>query len=660
VRADLTWPSWAAAFTDLSKRFHEQPAILDGDLVLRWSDLSHLAEGVADGLIARGFEPGQRAAIWMPNGWAWIVCMLGTLLAGGVVVPINTRLRGLEARQLLDGTHARVLFLVDRFLGNDYGELLRQAGGTRAAAIPVSLNAAGGEALAELRRAGEAVGAAERVRRIAAQTSADACVLMHTSGTTGVPKGVAHTNGRLLRAFSFMGEVLGLTPDDRCMVVPPFSHTYGLGLGLLSSQLYGSAIVPVATFEAGAVLRDVERLGVTVLPGPPAMFASLLSHPDLASFDLSSLRAGTTGAAHIPVELIQQVNTRLGMRRLLSAYGLTESTGLVSMCHADDDAAHVASTSGRPVDGMQVRICDPSSGEKLPAESIGEIQVQGYAVMDGYVSPSPTNDVFTADGWLRTGDLGRLTSDGYVQIVDRLKDIVIVGGFNVAPAEVENVLVQHPAILEAAAVGKPDPRLGEVIHAFVVRHPEAPAVSAGELGAFCAERLAGFKVPRHFEFVDALPRNALGKVRKDLLKEEDFRIEFDMSVELGKVREFAQAIRATSPDYLEDPLAVIPPTFLTTHTFWVGEENLPMMRAGVDLRRTLHAEQEYVFHGPPPRVGDRLHCTSYLSDRYTKQGRRGGKLQFLVMTTEYRSPEGVLVATARTTAVQTEQAVQPA
>jgi acyl-CoA synthetase (AMP-forming)/AMP-acid ligase II len=525
VRADLTWSSWAAAADENTTRFRERTAVIDGDLDLTWDELGQIAGEIADGLIARGLAPGERVAIWMPNSWAWIACLLGTLWAGGVIVPINTRLRGFETRQIMDSAQPRFFFVVNRFLGDDYPSLLQAAGGTRAAMLTVSIEDQGGDDLAALRRDGGRVGGAERRVRIAAQRPEEACALMHTAGTTGLAKGVLLTNGRLLRAFSYMGEQLGLTPEDRFMVIPPFSHTYGLGLGLLSSQLYGCAIVPVPVFDAGDVLRDVQRHRVTVLPGPPTMFVSLLEHPDRATFDLRSLRAGTTGATNIPVELVHRVRRELGMTRLLTAYGLTESTGLVSMCHPEDDADHVATTSGRPVDGMEVRIAGAQQSSVLPDDRVGEIQVRGYAVMDGYISGASPDEAITPDGWLRTGDLGRLTQDGYVQILDRLKDIVIVGGFNVAPAEVENVLLLHPAVLDCAVVGVPDARLGEVPYAFVVWRPDYPPVTDVELAAFCTDRVAKFKVPRQFATLEAVPRNAVGKVQKELLKEQAARLQ---------------------------------------------------------------------------------------------------------------------------------------
>jgi acyl-CoA synthetase (AMP-forming)/AMP-acid ligase II len=316
-----------------------------------------------------------------------------------------------------------------------------------------------------------------------------------------------------------MGEFLGLSSEDRFMVIPPFSHTYGLCLGLLAAHIFGCCTLPVAAFDPLAVMATIEQAKVTVMPGPPTLFSALLDHPQRSNYDLRSLRAATTGASTISPDLVLRIKSELGIGRLLTAYGLTESTGVISCSLPTDDLAHLSSTSGPPIPQMEVRIADPISGVPLDSSQTGEIQARGYGIMDGYIKGSGTDAPFTSDGWLRTGDLGRITSDGYVQIIDRIKDIVIVGGFNVAPAEIESVLREHSSVYEAAAIGVPEPRLGQVVWAYVSIRQHFPQPSEGELISHCASRLAKFKVPRSIRFLESLPHNSVGKVQKTELRE---------------------------------------------------------------------------------------------------------------------------------------------
>jgi acyl-CoA synthetase (AMP-forming)/AMP-acid ligase II len=321
-----------------------------------------------------------------------------------------------------------------------------------------------------------------------------------------------------LRGFEAWTEVVGLREGDRYLVVNPFFHAFGYKAGWLSCILRGATILPHAVFDVPQVLARVERERVSVLPGPPALYQSILMHPDRGRFDLSSLRLAVTGAAAIPVELVRRMRDELGFETVITGYGLTEASGIVTMCRHDDDPETIATTSGRPIPGVEVR-CVDEAGREVPRGEPGEVLVRGYNVMRGYFEEdAETAAAIDADGWLHTGDVGVLDGRGYLRITDRKKDMFIMGGFNCYPAEIEGMLFEHPEVAQAAVIGIPDERMGEVGMAFVVPRPGAEP-KPEEIIAWCRERMANYKVPRRVEIVAALPMNAAGKVQKFVLRE---------------------------------------------------------------------------------------------------------------------------------------------
>jgi acyl-CoA synthetase (AMP-forming)/AMP-acid ligase II len=328
------------------------------------------------------------------------------------------------------------------------------------------------------------------------------CDIIYTSGTTGRPKGVQMTHTQTLRAYAEWCDLADLREGDRYLIVNPFFHTFGYKAGCIAALIRGATILPVAVFDVERVLDLVERERVTMLPGPPTLYHALLAAR--GSRDLSSLRAAVTGAADIPVELVRRMRAELPFRSIMTGYGLTEA-GTVTASRPGDSFEQIATTVGTPCDGVEVRIADD-----------GEVLVRGYTVMRGYLGdPAATAEAVDAEGWLHTGDLGALDPDGHLRITGRKKDLFIVGGFNAYPAEIEGFLLGHPAVAQAAVIGVPDERLGQVGKAFVVlREP----VSAEQLIAWSRERIAGYKVPRYVQFLDELPLNATGKVAKDLLR----------------------------------------------------------------------------------------------------------------------------------------------
>jgi acyl-CoA synthetase (AMP-forming)/AMP-acid ligase II len=353
--------------------------------------------------------------------------------------------------------------------------------------------------------------------RAAAVRPQDASDIFFTSGTTGKPKGAMLTHFQSTALYVAWSELAGLREGDRYLLVNPFFNTFGYKAGIIACLLRGATIVPQPVFDVQTTLRLVARERITVLPGPPTLYTSILDHPDRARHDLSSLRVAVTGATTVPVVLIERMRAELRLQTVLTAYGLTESCGTATMCRPDDSLATIATTSGRALDGIEIQIVD-ANGIPVPAENAGEVLIRGFNVMAGYFEDeTATRETIDSQGWLHTGDVGVMDAAGNLRITDRVKDMFIVGGFNVYPAEIEQVLARHHAIAEVAVVGIPDPRLGEVGCAFVVLRPQASAMAA-EVAAYCRDRLANYKVPRQVRFVDSLPRTATGKVLKTALR----------------------------------------------------------------------------------------------------------------------------------------------
>ncbi|MGH8541019.1 MAG: AMP-binding protein, partial [Stenotrophobium sp.] len=349
--------------------------------------------------------------------------------------------------------------------------------------------------------------------RAAAVQPGDRMDILFTSGTTGLPKGVVTTHQQNLRVIADWSKAVGLIPEDQYLVANPFFHSFGYKVGWLGGLLAGCTVLPHAVFDAGAILKRIAREHISVLPGPPTLFISLLNDPARASADLSSLRATITGAAAIAPSLIERIRAELGFKVVLTGYGLTETCGVVSLCEAGDDAETIALTSGKAIPGLELR-CVDGDGKPVPAGEAGEIVVRGYNVMQGYLDDeAETRKAIDADGWLHTGDIGILDARGYLRITDRLKDMYITGGFNCYPAEIERIVAAHPAVAQVAVIGVPDERQGEVGKAYVVARP-GQQIAEKDFIAWCREHMANYKVPRHVEMVTALPANASGKVLK--------------------------------------------------------------------------------------------------------------------------------------------------
>jgi HIP---CoA ligase len=506
-------------------------AVLDEDLRLDFAELAARVSEATRAAISAGLVSGDRVAIWAPNCWEWIVAALGVVSAGGVLVPINTRFKGREAGYVIRRSGARMLFTVRGFLGFDYPEMLHEAHGPVHNGRPVeeleSLERIvllrgepirGTEPFAAFMHDAEHATAEEEDVRVSGVAPDDMSDIIFTSGTTGKPKGVMTTHAQSMRVFQVWSRAVGLREGDRYLIVNPFFHTFGYKAGILACLMRGATIIPHAVFDAPSVLARIQAEKVSALPGPPTLYQSILNHPDRAAFDLSSLRLAVTGAAVVPVALIEAMRDELGFETVLTAYGLTESTGTATMCQPTDDAETIAYTSGCAIPDTEVRIVD-DAGNEVPRGDPGEVVIRGYNVMQGYFEdPEQTAEAIDTDGWLHTGDVGVMDERGYIRITDRKKDMFIVGGFNAYPAEIEGELLRHPAVAQAAVVGAPDERLGEVGVAFVVPR-SGEVIHPDDVIAWAREQMANYKVPRRVEIVDVLPVNASGKVLKFELRE---------------------------------------------------------------------------------------------------------------------------------------------
>ena len=570
---ELTIP---AALDRAARLFPEHPAIAaSGGPRLTYSELRDRSLEVARALIAAGVQPGDRIAIWSPNTTEWVLAALGSFCAGATLVPVNTRFTGHEALDVVGRSRARVLFVADWFLGADrLAQLLTAIHDVQQSAAGASSQHAGagesnehaavGEsnqlmlvvtipvgppppardpvrAQAEmpvitlgelLTRAGDVTLDSARARQAAVSPDQVSDILF-TSGTTGRSKGAMSSHSQALAVAAAWADCGQVTSADRYLIVNPFFHSFGYKAGILVCLLTGATVVPQLVYDPERAMRLIEDERITVLPGAPTIYQTILDHPARSSFDLSSLRLAVTGAAVVPVALVERMQSELSFDVVLTAYGLTEAV-VVTMGRPGDPPQLVATTSGRATAGFEIRIAGAapasagnpgnpgSAGPGNPDDSAdaGEILLRGPNVMLGYLDdPAATKEAIDSDGWLHTGDVGRLDGAGNLTITDRLKDMYICGGFNVYPAEVEQVLARLPGVAESAVIGVPDGRLGEVGKAFVVTRPGGELTEEAVI-AHCRDRLANFKVPRQVEFLAALPRNPSGKALKRLLRED--------------------------------------------------------------------------------------------------------------------------------------------
>ncbi|WP_433196386.1 FadD3 family acyl-CoA ligase [Nocardia sp. CA-107356] len=505
------------ALHDAARVFGAAPALGDGPVRLDWTQLLAAVQEVARALIARGVQSGDRVAMWAPNTHHWVVAALGAHYAGAALVPLNTRYVADEAADVLTRIDAKALFIAGTFLGRDrLAELRTAAPDLRidtVVVIPVESDTETTDADAlnwsQLAGIAESVSLADAVARAESVDPEDISDILFTSGTTGRSKGTLVAHRQALSVVRAWAECTTVNSDDRYLVISPFFHNFGYKAGILVCLVTGATIIPQVVFDVPTAMRLIGEEKITVLPGPPTIYQTILDFPDRDKFDLGTLRIAATGAATVPVVLIERMRSELEFDIVITAYGLSEAAGFGTMCRPDDDAETIANTCGRPIADFELRLSDA-----------GEVLLRGPNVMLGYLDdPESTAETIDADGWLHTGDIGTVDERGYLKITDRLKDMYISGGFNVYPAEIEQALARLDGIAESAVIGVPDTRMGEVGKAYVVRKPGS-TLTEDQVSAHATAVLANFKVPRFIEFRDQLPYSAAGKVLKRQLREE--------------------------------------------------------------------------------------------------------------------------------------------
>ncbi|NHC21685.1 AMP-binding protein [Nocardioides sp. IC4_145] len=505
-----------AALGAAADRFGDHPAYVQDGEVVTFLELLSRVRRAARAYVARGLRPGDRVCLWAPNSIDWVVAGLAVSYAGGVLVPVNSRYTAHEVADVVERTAARLVVVADGFLGRTQLADLRATGEHPSVLATIDLADLGDLDPGDVTTA-DVDAVAESV------SPDDVADILFTSGTTGRSKGAMSAHRQTVGVARAWGELGGVTAEDRYLAVNPFFHSFGYKVGIVTGLVTGATLYPLATFDLDTTMRLVEEERITVLPGAPTIYQSLLTAPGREQRDLSSLRLAVTGAAVVPVVLIERMRQPapegLGFDQVVTAFGMTEAV-VATMARAGDPAELVATTCGRAIPGMETRIdAPPGAG---PGEA-GELLLRGDYVMLGYLDDEEaTAAAIDADGWLHTGDVGTLDEAGNLRITDRLKDMYISGGFNVYPAEVEQVLARLEGVADVAVVGVPDERMGEVGAAYVVRAagPAGEALTTDDVTAYCKERLANFKVPRRVTFLDALPRNLSGKVLKTDLRDQ--------------------------------------------------------------------------------------------------------------------------------------------
>ena len=500
-------------------RYGDRPAYVDDGRTVSFVELHRRVRNVARALMDFGFQAGDRVVIWGPNRVEWVVAALASTYAGGTLVPANSRYTAHEVAELVDRSGATWVFLDDGFLGGHQFDELCDASDLPSVRSIFTFRMHATEAridVAALQSMYVDIPEAAVEARADAVTPDDVADILFTSGTTGRPKGAMSAHRQTIGVAAAWAELGGVTADDRYLVVNPFFHSFGYKIGIVVGLLTGATLYPMATFDVDETMRLIAAERITLLPGAPTLYQSLLDAPNRHEFDLSSLRLAVTGAAVVPVVLIERMRAPapegLGIDHVVTAFGMTEAV-VATMCREDDPAEIVATTCGRAVPGMETRIA--VSDENAPDGEAGELLLRGDHVMLGYLDDEEaTAEAIDPDGWLHTGDVGTLDAQGNLTITDRLKDMYISGGFNVYPAEVEQALARLEGVDDVAVVGVPDERLGEVGKAYVVG-----SATPDEVIAFAKARLANFKVPRLVEVVDGLPRNLSGKVLKNQLRD---------------------------------------------------------------------------------------------------------------------------------------------
>jgi fatty-acyl-CoA synthase len=484
---------------------------------LTYEELDAAVNRVASGLLAAGIEKGDRIGIWAPNCAEWVLVQFATAKIGAILVNINPAYRTHELEYALRHSGVRMLVSAQAFKTSDYVAMVGDVrDGLASLEAVVFLETPEWDELADT-----PIDDAALRERMGALAFDDPINIQYTSGTTGFPKGATLSHHNILNNGFFVGELVSYTEADRVCLPVPFYHCFGMVMGNLGAVTHGSCmVIPAPAFEPAATLQAVAEERCTSLYGVPTMFIGELEHPDFASYDLTSLRTGIMAGSPCPVEVMKRVQRDMHMSEVAICYGMTETSPVSTQTRADDSLERRVSTVGRPGPHIEVKILDPDTGRLVPRGEPGEFCTRGYSVMLGYwEEPEKTADAIDQGRWMHTGDLATMDDDGYCNIVGRIKDMVIRGGENVYPREVEEFLYNHPDIADVQVVGVPDARYGEELCAWVVMRGGAE-LTEDEVRDFCRDRLAHFKVPRYVVFTDGFPMTVTGKVQKFKMRED--------------------------------------------------------------------------------------------------------------------------------------------
>ena len=502
-------------------RLPDHEALVDWPSGRRWTyaELAAWAESVAAGLLAQGVKKGDRVGIWSPNCPEWVAVQFGTALIGAILVNVNPAYRVTELEYVLRQAGVRCLVSATRHKTSDYRAMVEEVRSALAELQDVVY--IGDPTWDALEAAGQAVDRKEMARIEATLTFDDPINIQYTSGTTGFPKGATLSHHNILNNGYFVAELLGYTDADRVCLPVPFYHCFGMVMGNLGATSHGSTIViPAPLFDPAATLAAVAGERCTSLYGVPTMFIAELGVDDFPAYDLSSLRTGVMAGSPCPVEVMKRVISEMHMDGVAICYGMTETSPVSTQTRADDDLERRTATVGRVMPHVEVKVIEPASGLVLPVGEAGELCTRGYSVMLGYwKEPDKTAEAVDPAGWMHTGDLAVMGDDGYVNIVGRIKDLVIRGGENIYPREVEEFLYTHPDIEDVAVIGVPDERYGEEIMAWIRLRAGAAALDAAAVRAFCEGRIAHQKIPRYVRLVDEFPMTVTGKIRKVEMRE---------------------------------------------------------------------------------------------------------------------------------------------
>ncbi|MFC6672270.1 AMP-binding protein [Marinobacterium aestuariivivens] len=527
-------------FDQVVARHPDNEALVVRHQGIRWTyrEFQQRVDQCARALLATGIEKGDRVGIWSPNNAQWTTLQFATAKIGAILVNINPAYRLHELEYALNHSGTRMLVIAERFKSSEYTQMLYELAPELKASAPGRLKAQKLPQLEMLVNLAEQsydgmwrwndlieqADGVDEARLAEAQAGLqfdDPINIQYTSGTTGFPKGATLTHHNILNNGYFVAESMKFTDRDRLVIPVPLYHCFGMVMGNLGCVTHGATMIyPGEGFEPKSVLETVAEERATALYGVPTMFIAELDHPEFAQYDLSSLRTGIMAGSLCPSEVMKAVNSRMHMQEVQIAYGMTETSPVSTQTAADDAFDKRVTTVGRTQPHLESKIIDPSTGQVVPRGEIGELCTRGYSVMLKYWNnEEATRDAIDGAGWMHTGDLATMDDEGYIQIVGRIKDMVIRGGENVYPKEVEEFLYSHPAVSEVQVTGVPDKKYGEELIAWIKLHPGADDVTADELRDYCKGRITHFKVPRYFKFVDNFPMTVTGKIQKFRMRE---------------------------------------------------------------------------------------------------------------------------------------------